>query len=37
MTPAEPARLIFRAVGGELQPAWIYAERAEETDPELVL
>jgi len=33
---AELAYLIFRAVGRELQPASIYAERAEETDPELV-
>jgi hypothetical protein len=33
---AEPASLIFRAVRGELEPAWIYAERTEETDPELV-
>ena len=33
---AELARLILRAVGGELEPASIYAERAEETDPELV-
>ena len=33
---AELARLILRAVGRELELACIYAERAEESDPELV-
>lgn len=33
---AELARLIFRAIGGKLEPARIYAQRIEETDPELV-
>jgi hypothetical protein len=33
---AELACLILRAVGGELEPACIYAERTEETNPELV-
>jgi len=33
---AELARLILRAVGGELEPACVYAERTKKTDPELV-
>jgi len=33
---AELACLILRAVGRELEPACIYAERVEEADPELV-
>ena len=33
---AELARLVLRAVGGELEPARVDAERLEEADPELV-
>lgn len=32
----ELARLILRAVGGEFEPARVYAGCAEETNPELV-
>lgn len=32
----ELACLVLRAVGGELDPTRVYAERAEEADPELV-
>lgn len=32
----ELTRLILRAVGGEFEPARLYAECAEETNPELM-